>query len=327
MKIRIWDRLVALLSALLMVVLMVVIVAEGFLGDSVLVYIQRVLVSGGPRAMVAKIVGLAVLMVLAVSLMSVALRKRARRSNVTQETDNGELSISVKAIEGLVQKCVETHGELELSALKLESQREGLVIDLRIALGSSVSIPLVVDALQKQVVQYITACTGLEVKSVRVHVDTAQANVGKSPFDLPDMLNHAAEKPTEKPEEKTPVHQRLFQAEETPVTMPMPAPANESKEEQQAEEHVAQAPAMLEEAERAAEESLSAAAAMEAAEEQLVEEGKAALEQVESEQEKAQMPEEAPAEAAPEAEDAEENEAEEPASAPVPQEVTVDAGA
>lgn len=327
MKIRIWDRLVALLSALLLVVLMAVIVAEGFLGDSVLVYIQRVLVSGGPRAMTAKIVGLAVLLVLAVSLMSMTLRRQAHRGNVTQETDNGELSISVKAIEGLVQKCVETHGELELTSLKLESQRDGLVIDLRIALGSSVSIPLVVDALQKQVVQYITACTGLEVKSVRVHVDTAQANVGKSPFDLPDMLNRAPEKPAEKPAEKTPVHQRLFQAEETPVTMPMPAPASEEKEEKPAEERTAQAPAMLEEAERAAEESLSAAAAMEAAAAQLAEEGKAALEQAEPEQEETEAPEEAPAASEPEAEDAAEEEAEEPAAAPAPQEVTVDAGA
>ncbi len=257
MKIRIWDRLAAAVTALLLIALAAVIVTEGFLGESVVAYVQRVLTSGSPRAIAAKVVGLAVLLVLAVSQVSLLLRRRAPHGNVCQETDNGELTISIKAIEGLVQKCVETHGELQLSALHLESQRDGLVIDLRISLGSSVSIPLVVDALQKQVKQYITACTGLAVRSVRVHVDTAQANVGKSPFDLPDMLGRPEEKPAEKPVEKAeqpgerPVHQRLFEDEEVPVTMPPAPPVEVELPVEDVRESAQPAPAAEEAAEAA----------------------------------------------------------------------------
>ena len=257
MKIRIWDRLAAAVTALLLIALAAVIVTEGFLGESVVAYVQRVLTSGSPRAIAAKVVGLAVLLVLAVSQVSLLLRRRAPHGNVCQETDNGELTISIKAIEGLVQKCVETHGELQLSALHLESQRDGLVIDLRISLGSSVSIPLVVDALQKQVKQYITACTGLAVRSVRVHVDTAQANVGKSPFDLPDMLGRPEEKPAEKPVEKAeqpgerPVHQRLVEDEEVPVTMPPAPPVEVELPVEDVRESAQPAPAAEEAAEAA----------------------------------------------------------------------------
>lgn len=227
MKIHVWDRLVAGIVALLLIVCAVVIAVEGFLGEPVLGEVSRILASGSTKALVAKIVGIVGLLVLAVSCISLMLRRRATKGNVLQETENGELSIAVKAIEGLVRKCVDTHEELHLEGLKLGTERDGLVIDLRIALGSSVSIPLVADALQKQVKQYITACTGLEVKMVRVHVDTAQADVKRSPFDLPDMLAKPEEKQDEKPVEKAteprPVHQRLFEPEEVPVTLPMPA--------------------------------------------------------------------------------------------------------
>jgi len=225
MRIRVLDRIVAALAGLLLVAGAAIVVVDGFLGENVLAFFQRLFASQKVIPVICKAVAVAVLMALAVGCFSVTIRRRSDRKAVSQRTENGELAISMKAIEGLVQKCVETHHELQTASLQLENDRGGLRILLRVATGSSVSIPLVVEALQKQLKQYITACTGLEVKEVCVLVDTAQAQVAKSPFDLPDLLAAApgvealpAESKAE-PEKKL-LHQRLFEEKEAPASVP-----------------------------------------------------------------------------------------------------------
>ena len=45
-------------------------------------------------------------------------------------------------------------------------------MDIKITLLSGVNIPLTVNALQKQIKQYITSCSGVDVHKVRVMVET-----------------------------------------------------------------------------------------------------------------------------------------------------------
>ena len=45
-------------------------------------------------------------------------------------------------------------------------------MDIRITLLGGVNIPLTVNALQKQIKQYITSCSGVDVHKVRVMVET-----------------------------------------------------------------------------------------------------------------------------------------------------------
>ena len=72
----------------------------------------------------------------------------------------------------MVQKCVASHQELTVNATHIQHAREGIVVDIKITLPGGVNIPLTVNALQKQIKQYITSCSGVDVHKVRVMVET-----------------------------------------------------------------------------------------------------------------------------------------------------------
>ena len=81
---------------------------------------------------------------------------------IMQHTEYGDLSISMTAMENMVKKCVDTHDELKVSSTRILHARDGVVVSMRISLASGVNIPLAVSALQKQIKQYITSCSGVD---------------------------------------------------------------------------------------------------------------------------------------------------------------------
>jgi len=135
----------------------------------------------------------------------------------------------------------------------LENAHDGLVIKMRVGLATGVNIPLAVTALQKQVKQYVTACSGVDVSEVKVQVETSNAKANPSIYTVPDMLENsqslaveeetdaeseAASAPVEakEPEEKC-LHQRLFSEEEQPAIVPEP-PVEEAGETIPADETI-----------------------------------------------------------------------------------------
>ena len=244
MKLKFYDRLVLFFGALL------TIAAGAALGVAGLQIAGAISESLSPGLRIACI-GVGSLTVLfGLYVLAFPQKLRAERQGfVVQRTDNGELRISIKAIEGLVQKCIDMHDEIEVVSQRIRNTRDGVTVDLNIALANNISIPLAVAALQKQIKQYLSASSGIEITEVRVTVDTAQ-------MPAPDTAEQAdaeaepageaiapaeAEKPA--PKAKLPLHQRIFGRSETAANMPEPPKAEEPKaEEPQAEETPAQAP-------------------------------------------------------------------------------------
>jgi Uncharacterized protein conserved in bacteria len=186
-----------------------------------------------------------------------------KKGFVLQKTDNGQLSISIRAMENLVAKCIDQHEEIKIVSSGISNTRDGVVVNLRIGLANGVSIPLAVNALQKQIKQYIQACSGIEVKEVRVQVETASAKATDSAYMVHDSFLKAEESaptvikevaastetketvppsaPAERPappisveeeedesEERKPLHQRLFGKEQHRAQVPLPpAPTEE----------------------------------------------------------------------------------------------------
>jgi len=137
---------------------------------------------------------------------------------VTQRTDTGELRIAVKAIENLVEKCVDLHEEIQLLSMSVTNTREGVVVELFISLANNISIPLAVASLQKQIKQYLVASSGIEVREVRVIVENTK--------DEPLLVAEIEEEEENEPE-KAPMHQRLFcQAEQATIVPTPPTPAD-----------------------------------------------------------------------------------------------------
>jgi uncharacterized alkaline shock family protein YloU len=116
--------------------------------------------------------------------VSKIFRSNKEKGFILQRTEYGDLNISMNAMENMVKKCVDMNDELKVTQTKIAHTRDGVIVSIRILLENGVNIPMIVSALQKQTKQYITSCSGVDVKEVRVFVDTS-SNMG---------LKHEAEK-------------------------------------------------------------------------------------------------------------------------------------
>ena len=177
--------------------------------------------------------------------VSLLFRSSKEKGFVLQHTEYGDLSISMSAMENMVKKCVDAHNELKVSNTRIHHARDGVIIAMRIALANGVNIPLTVSALQKQIKQYITSCSGVDVKEVRVMVetnnglmtgtcaaapDTLKADVAAATRagEVVDSLHEAVqnamppEPETKESDEREPIHQRLFRRDEKPQIVPEP---------------------------------------------------------------------------------------------------------
>lgn len=170
MKMTVWDRILSAISGALITAAGLCLLDIG-LGTSLLgapwvntfsVWWQRAVV----------IVVALLLIALGVHGIVLLFRRRHEKGFIIQHSEYGDMSISMNALESMVQKCVASHQELKVNATRIQHAREGIIVDIRITLLGGVNIPLTVNALQKQIKQYITSCSGVDVHKVRVMVET-----------------------------------------------------------------------------------------------------------------------------------------------------------
>ena len=224
MKIKFWDRVILFFGALLAGVAGIFLVIIGLQFGAV----------GAGLTLGVRIAGIAlgVLCLLLSSFLFMLPQKLNYNKHdfVVQHTDNGELRIAVKAIENLVQKCIDVHDEIDVISMQVNNSRDDVTVDLCISLPSNISIPLAVASLQKQIKQYLAASSGIDIKEVRVSVETAEKEAEVSAYLMPDEAQGAAEIPAEKKEKKLPLHQRIFSKGEQNITVPEPPKAEETAE-------------------------------------------------------------------------------------------------
>lgn len=217
MKIKFWDRMILFFGALLAACsgLFLIVCGIRMLGGEAI---------ATPWLVISLVLGVLCLGLCA-GLICVA-RKYANDRNafVVQHTDNGQLRIAVKAIENLVNKCIAMHEEIQANSLLIHHSRHDVTVDLSISLANNISIPLAVASLQKQIKQYLVASSGIDVKEVRVSVestrDEAEMTQGEG-FSAP-MPTVNLEEEIAPAEKKMPLHRRLFGKADQPVTLPEP---------------------------------------------------------------------------------------------------------
>ena len=170
MKMTLWDRVLSAISGALIVAAGICLLDLG-LGVSLLgtpwagdfpVWWHRALV----------FIGALLLIALGVHGILMLFRRGREKGFIIQHSEYGDMSISMNALESMVQKCVASHQELTVNATRIQHAREGIIVDIKITLLGGVNIPLTVNALQKQIKQYITSCSGVDVHKVRVMVET-----------------------------------------------------------------------------------------------------------------------------------------------------------
>ena len=234
MKIRILDRILVALAGLLALAGCAALAAQLFFGKDVVGFAGRLLADETCRLWL--ILLLVALFLLGVYCLLLMFRHRGRREKfVMQKTENGELSISLKAMESMVQKCLDPHKELTVQSVRLENQKGGLLIRIRGTVAGGVSIPLTVDALQQQIKQYVTACSGVEVKDIRVRIESSGPEAQDSLYAIEapaaKALPGSVSAREEKKEEPAEAEPEIPEVKVEELDLPeVPAPAETEKE-------------------------------------------------------------------------------------------------
>lgn len=253
MKLKFWDRMVLFFGSLLILISGIVLVIiglqiQGVIAESMPTWCRIVCIACGALSF---LFGCYLLM------LPWKYNKLHKNEFVVQRTDNGELRIAVKAIENLVQKCIDLHPEVRILKMNIQNDRDGVLVDLNISLANNISIPLAVASLQKQIKQYLAASAGIEVSEVRVSVETAQMEADPASYLEQEESAEAEAKPEKAseapPAKKAPLHQRLFGKQDQPATVPEPPrqeaedaekeqPEAETEPEEESETEPADAP-------------------------------------------------------------------------------------
>ena len=185
LKIRILDRFLVALAGLMLVAGGVALTAQVLFDQDIISFVGRVLAKESLGRKALFVITALFLILLGMYCFLILFRHQKREDKfILQKTENGELAISIKALRSMVDKCLEPHQELEVEDIHLENQREGLLIRIRGNVAGGISIPLTIEALQKQIKQYVTACSGVEVKSIRVQIETSGDDLEDAPFAI-----------------------------------------------------------------------------------------------------------------------------------------------
>lgn len=239
MKMKILDRLVMRLFGVLAVIcgLMLFLVPFGVLGtmEYRFPWVRWLFWGGG---LLTALIGLYILLV--------PHRYRySKKDFILRRTENGDMHISIRAMETQVQKCVDLHKEIRMHAMRIVNTREGVNVEMKVSLASNISIPLSIESLQKQVKQYLLASTGVEIRQVRIEVISTQGEVDDTPYRFDDQqaAKHVETEAPAEEEKKVPVHRRIFglsdpakskaEKETEPETVPeqQPLPAENTETE------------------------------------------------------------------------------------------------
>lgn len=173
MRVKLWNRFIVALTGLLLLAagILLALCSVGFTPN----WLDMSWLEGKLTATWQRIAtgGCGVLLCL-LGLHNVWLlfQRKNNKGFIMQRTDFGDMSISMKALEAMVHKCVGQHRELEVKSTKIFRVKNGIIVQIRILLEAGVNIPLTVSALQKQIKQYIISCSGVEVYEVQVLVET-----------------------------------------------------------------------------------------------------------------------------------------------------------
>lgn len=186
MKLRFWDRILSAVTGLLavlagagMILHITGLVSLGMLEGRLLQMGQNVLRAAG-------IIAGVVLILLGFHGIGMLFRRRKDKGFVIQRTELGDMSISMKALESMAKRCVSVYPDLKINSTHIYRSRDGISVELKVTLASGINIPLTINALQKQIKQYITSCSGIDVHEVRVKVETDVAKLA-APEQMPAL--------------------------------------------------------------------------------------------------------------------------------------------
>ena len=125
MKIRILDRILVALAGLALVAACAGLVAQVFFNVDVIGFVTQLLTAetSMQKVILGAIAG--ALLIIGLYCLLMLFRHRRRKDKfVLQKLESGDLAISLKTVETMVQRCMEQHDEIMTEGIRLENQRD-----------------------------------------------------------------------------------------------------------------------------------------------------------------------------------------------------------
>jgi hypothetical protein len=141
----------------------------------------------------------AALIVWAIRQIISIIPKKTRQSFFNaKQMENGKLSISLTALEHLVNRCLSNHTEFANSHVRIFGDEDKARVSIRSSIIGGASMPKSTSALQKEIVDHLNDYAGITVKSVDVVVEDTRLPGQLPPFEqkqLPEAEDKYAVKP------------------------------------------------------------------------------------------------------------------------------------
>lgn len=191
MRIRILDRILVAIAGLLLVAACAGLIAQVFFNVDIAGTAAKLIATETTTGKIIAGVCAGILFLLGAYCVLLLFRHRRRKDKfILQKLESGDLAISLKTMESMVEKCIAQHDEIKTESIRLENQRDGLLIRIRGTVAGGISIPLTADTLQKQIKQYVTACSGVEVKGIRLQIESSGEDAKDAPFAIEPPTNN-----------------------------------------------------------------------------------------------------------------------------------------
>ncbi len=111
------------------------------------------------------------LLLIALILLILGLRPaKEPRNAVLKDSEYGEVSISITAVENMVLRVVQQIQGIKDVSRKVSVSPDGLIVKITISVMPDVSLPGVIDDLQAKTKEYLEEITGISVQEVKVLV-------------------------------------------------------------------------------------------------------------------------------------------------------------
>lgn len=88
--------------------------------------------------------------------------------------DDGDVKISINAIDHLVHKCVSAYTQIVSTKVKITGKEDAMVITLHMTVKTDVRIPNLVDEVRADIIRSLEHSAGVTVSSVQIYVDATK---------------------------------------------------------------------------------------------------------------------------------------------------------
>ena len=132
MRLRVSDRIFVAIAGILLIAVCAAFVAQMFCGVDLINQAQKLFSSEKAEVRIILTAAAVLILLLGLYCVLVLFRHRGRKDKfILQKNDNGELAISVKALENMVSKCLDQHEEIKVQnqeEVKIQILREEIQI-------------------------------------------------------------------------------------------------------------------------------------------------------------------------------------------------------